>query len=152
MSAMVMMVSCGNNKSCNGDNACAAGDKDKVEVYSGMTPGADVENIRYTLKLEFDHDDNFQKGDYELLEQYCNADSTAVGGYKDVKSFTSEGDFTVMDKSGTKVLKLVQDVKDSQPGSNASMYFIQVNDSTLALTSSPDSLSVNDNYLLHLAK
>lgn len=152
MSVMAMMVSCG-NKSCNGGNACTDGDKDKVEVYTGLTPGADVENIRYTLKLEYDHDDNYREGDYELLEQYCNADSTAVGGYKDVKSFTSEGDFTVMDKDGKKLLKLVQDVKDSQPGSSAQMYLIVVNDSTLALTNNAlDSLTVSDNYLLHLAK
>ncbi len=157
LSMLALLASCGNgNKSCNGDKACSQNcDTDKVEMYSGILPAADTDGVRYTLKLEYDKDDNFKKGDYELVEQYLAADSTAVGGYRDVKIFHSEGDFTVNTDQGKTVYRLIQDLKDSQAGSNAGpIYFVADNDSTLTMVNADLQPAGNPemNYTLKLSK
>ncbi len=150
--ALLSLASCG-NKSCNG-NSC--GDKgDRNEIYTGVLPAADADGVRYVLQLDYDDDHNYTDGDYDLVETYLKADSTATTGYRDDKSFKSEGDFTVTDNAGQKVYKLVPDVKDSQAGSTVTpLYFIADNDSTLTLVNSNLERSANPdlNYSLKLSK
>lgn len=152
--AVVAMASCGNSGkgNCGKDSCEGKCEDDCVKVYAGVLPAADAEGVRYDLKLEFDKDDNCLKGDYELRETYLEADSV---GTKDGKSFRSEGDFTVTDKDGKKVYKLVQDMKDSEAGSAVGpMYFVVDNDSTITLVNENLERAVNPdmNYSLTLSK
>lgn len=134
--ALVMFGACsGNNNTKNSDGQAANPGDEKV-VYTGVLPGADVDQIRYTLTLDYD-DDNTSKGDYDLVETYQQADSIAAGGMKDVKNVRSEGDFTVMNKDNNKYLQLTPDVKDSDASADGSvMYFLVENDSTIVMVNS----------------
>lgn len=148
--AVAGMASCDGAKSDKGHH-----DQDKVEVYTGVLPAADADGVRYDLRLDYDDDHNFTDGDYDLRETYLTADSTATSGYTDGKSFLSEGDFTVNKQDGKTYLKLVQDLKDSQAGSNVGpMYFLVESDSTLVLVN--DQLRKADNpdmnYTLRLSR
>ncbi len=142
--------------SCDGAKKNDAGqDKDRVEMYTGILPAADADGVRYDLRLDYDDDHNFTDGDYDLRETYLTADSTAVSGYADGKSFLSEGDFTVNKQDGKTYLKLVQDIKDSQAGSNVGpMYFLVESDSTLVLVNDRLQKAENPdmNYTLRLAR
>lgn len=155
---LLMAGACsGNNKSAGIDKSAKAGDR--TEVYTGVIPAADASGIRYTLKLDFDDDHNYTKGDYDLLETYFAGDSISPTGLKDLKSFTSEGDFTVEKgqgaNSGKTYLKLVQDAKDSSAGSNAGpLYFLVESDSTIVMVNSDlqPSETPGLNYTLKIAK
>lgn len=152
--SMMTMGACTGNKAGSCDKA-KCGDGDKKELYTGVLPAADADGVRYSLKLEYDDDHNYTDGDYDLLETYLEQDSTSAVGFKDGKSFKSEGDFTVMDKDGKKYLKLVQDAKDSAQGSNAGpMYFLVESDSTIVMVNSDLQVSETPglNYTLNLAK
>lgn len=151
--SMLSMAACTGNQKSNGDQKAADGDK--KEIYTGVLPAADADGVRYALELEYDDDHNYTDGDYDLLETYLEADTTSTLGFKDGKSYKSEGDFTVMDKEGKKYLKLVQDVKDSQQGSNVGpMYFLVESDSTIVMVNSDLQVSENPdlNYTLKLSK
>lgn len=154
--AALSLASCGgNNSKCNGAAGCDSKCDEKVEIFSGVLPAADAEGVRYTLKLEYDDDHNFTDGDYDLDETYLVADSTATDGMRADKSFKSEGDFSVTDKDGKKVYKLVPDVKDSNPEATLTpMYFVLDNDSTLTLVNDKLERAANPdmNYSLKLAK
>lgn len=165
--ALAGLASCsGNNKNCNNDSTCCnaencpAGttfdhDGDMMQTYTGVLPAADADGVRYTLTLKYDKDDNFREGDYGMIETFVVADSTATTGYKDTKSFRSEGDFTVGEKDGKKFLRLVQDVKDSQPGSNAGpIYLLADSDTTLTMVNAELQPAENSelNYTLTLSK
>lgn len=121
--------SCDGKKSCDGNECAKKGDM----VYTGVLPAADAAGVRYTLKLDYD---NKQKGDYDLVETYLVGDTTSTTGYRDDKSFTSEGDFTVIAKDGKDYLQLIQDVKDSMQGSATTLNFLVESDSTLVLVNS----------------
>lgn len=152
--SMMTMAACSGNQKCSGEKTCCS-DGDKKELYTGVLPAADSDGVRYSLKLEYDDDHNYTDGDYDLLETYLEQDSTSAIGFKDGKSFKSEGDFTVMDKDGKKYLKLIQDAKDSAKGSNAGpLYFLVESDSTLVMVNSDLQVSENPglNYTLKLAK
>lgn len=148
---MLTLGACNSGNGCNGkdhcDNKC-----DKDAVFTGVLPAADAAGIRYTLHLDYDHDD--KDGDYKLVETYLQADTTSAMGYRDLKSFSSEGDFTV-EKQGEKTyLKLVKDAKDSSAGSiDTPIYLLVDSDSTLTLTN--QALEVSEtpgmNYTLKLA-
>ncbi len=154
--SLMSMAACSGNKTCNGDKSCGSGaDGDKKELYTGVLPAADTDGVRYTLSLEYDDDKNYTDGDYDLIETYLKADTTATTGYTDGKSFKSEGDFTVEKKDGKSYLKLVQDVKDSDAGSNVGpMYFLVESDSTLVMVNSDLQVSETPglNYTLKLSK
>lgn len=154
MAAMVAVAAVAGLASCSGDKGCAKGacGVDDDQLYTGVMPAADCEGIRYTLKL--DYDDNFTKGDYDLVETYLAADSTAVNGVRDNVSYKSEGDFTVINKDGKKILKLVKDVKDSNPKATATLNFEATSDSTLVMLNDSLQAPVSDvlNYTLKLVK
>ena len=132
--AVLALASCGNNSkgSCENGVCDSKCEDDCVKVFTGVLPAADCDGIRYTLSLDFDKENNCTKGDYDLMMTYLSVDS--VGNDKD---FPSKGDFTVNEKDGKKYYKLVQDMKDSQPGAEAeTMYFVLDNDSTITMVNS----------------
>ncbi|MDE7380765.1 MAG: copper resistance protein NlpE N-terminal domain-containing protein [Muribaculaceae bacterium] len=145
---------------CSGEKTAQTGvaeasNLNEDQVYTGILPAADCDGIRYTLRLDYDDDHNFTDGDYNLVETYLGTDSVSSTGYKDLKSFKSEGDFKVENKDGKKYLRLVQDVKDSSAGSNVGpLYFLVDNDSTITLVN--DKLEVSQeagvNYSLKIVK
>lgn len=145
------MASCSSN-SCDKNKACCDNDKDLI--YTGVLPAADAAGVRYLLKLDYD-DKSTERGDYDLLETYVDVDSAAVGGYKDLKTFKSEGDFTSMTKDGKTYLKLVADREDSDKGANTeTTYFLVASDSTLVLVNADleESTLPGMNYTLTLSK
>lgn len=148
---MLTMGACSNDKNC-GDKACGHHD-DMDKVYTGVIPAADCDGVRYTLHLDYDDHDN--DGDYKLVETYLQADTVSALGYKDLRTFASEGDFTV-EKQGEKTyLKLVKDVKDSSAGSiETPLYFLVDSDSTLTLTNQALEVPTTPgmNYTLKIAR
>ncbi len=147
---MVFMGAC-STKECQKGADCTKADKE--EVYTGVLPAADCDGVRYTLHMDFDDEDN--DGDYKLVETYLAADSTSAMGYKDVKTFKSEGDFTIEKQGDKTYYKLVKDVKDSMEGSaDTPMYFVVDSDSTITMTN--QNLEVSEtpgmNYTLTVAK
>ena len=144
-----LAVSC-NDGNCNGGK-CDGKCDDKV--YTGVLPAADADGVRYTLKL--DYDDNGMKGDYDLVETYLKADTVSALGYKDLRSFISEGDFKVEKQGDKTYLQLVKDQKDSSIGSaETPMYFLVDSDSTLTMTNAQLEVSATPgmNYTLKLAR
>lgn len=140
---MMSLAACQGNCSKNG--ACNKADMD--EVYTGVIPAADCDGIRYTLTL--DYDDDAKDGDYKLVETYIQADSTSAIGYSDVKTFASEGDFTVNKKGDKTYLKLVKDQKDSQAGSaETPIYFVIDSDSTITMTNADLEIPATPGYTL----
>lgn len=124
------------SKSCSADcEAVTANEKNVDAVYTGVTPAADCDGIRYTLLLDYDKEDH--DGDYTLVETYIQSDTTTTLGYKDIRSLVSEGDFTIEKKADKSYLKLVKDSKDSSAGSaDSPMYFLIDSDKTITMTNS----------------
>lgn len=148
--ALFSLASC--NSNCKTDTCDKGKCDDKDVVYTGVLPAADCDGVRYTLALDYDHHDN--DGDYHLVETYLKADSVAALGYKDVATFASEGDFTVVKQDGKTYLKLVKDVKDSSAKAVASLNFLVDSDSTITLVNDQLQPSENPalNYTLSIAK
>ncbi len=149
--AVLAMSACSGEKSCKGE-ACAK-DGGKDVVYTGVMPAADCDGVRYTLHL--DYDDEMTDGDYKLVETYIQADTLSATGYKDLKTFASEGDFTVNKQDGKTYLKLEKDAKDSSALSiDTPLYFVIDSDSTITMTNS--SLETSSlpgmNYTLKIAE
>ncbi len=135
---MLGFAACDNKGNVNRTNI---GDNDREEVYTGVMPAADVAGIRYTLRLDFDDDHNFTDGDYDLYETYLVDDTTATLGYRDIKTYRTEGDFTVEtgipSNPQAKYIKLVPKSKKSTPGTPAEpVYFEISSDSTLTMLNS----------------
>lgn len=149
--AMLGLAACSGNKDCSG-KACTPDLEDMT--YTGVLPAADCDGIRYTVKLDYDHDKKNMEGDYNLVETYLEADTTSTNGVRDNISFRSEGDFTVMEQNGKKYLKLVKDNKDSNPQATDMLYFLIENDSTLTMVNSDLQVAPTDslNYSLRLVK
>lgn len=103
---------------------------DKVVAYTGTLPAADCEGIRYDLKLEYDADDNYAEGDYDLVETY-------ITGTENNTSFRSEGDFKVLSKDGKTYIKLEPDAEDSDQGATTTVtYFMLGDDESLVMVNS----------------
>lgn len=136
---------------CSGENHSS---KIEDQVFTGVLPAADGPGIRYTLKLDYEHDKNNMEGDYDLVETYLEADSISTNGIRDNVSLKSEGDFTVVEQGGKKYLKLVKDAKDSNPNAAAALYFEVASDSTLNMVNAELQPAANDslNYTLKLVK
>ncbi len=150
--ALLALTACCGNKTCGTDGNCKDDDKDLV--YTGILPAADTDGVRYTLTLDYDKD---TKGDYDLNQTYVALDSLAPGGYKNLNSFKSEGDFYVENKTvdgqNVKYLRLVPEAKDSN-GDTTTLYMLVTNDSTLTLVGADLKVPENKdlNYDLKLQK
>lgn len=138
--------------------ACSSADKKACQksdmpdqVFTGVVPAADCDGVRYTLHL--DYDDAGNDGDYLLVETYIEADTTAMTGFRDVRSFKSKGDFTVNSRDGKKFLKLVPDAAKDQASSLDVSYFMVDSDSTVTMTNEALDVSATPgmNYTLKLA-
>lgn len=150
---VLALGACSGKQACS-KGTCSLGTDDEDKVYTGVLPGADTDGIRYTLKLDYD-DDNNKEGDYKLIETYLTTDSLSKTGYRDFKSFKSEGDFTVLNKNGKDYLKLVQDRNDSSVESNAGpIYFLVASDSTLTLVGEDlqEAVMPGVNYTLKIVR
>ena len=151
LSAAVALLGCASCSNCDKGscNAASGSNCDVDKVYTGVLPGADVEGIRYTVAL--DYDDNGNEGDYFLVQTYFNTDSVATGGVKDVNSFKSEGDFTVVKKDGKTFLMLVPEGKKSSAADN--LYFEVDNDATITMVNADYERAEGPlNYTLNLVK
>lgn len=153
VAAILGMAACSGN--CGSNSGCARGDRE--EVYTGVLPAADCEGIRYVLRLDFDDDNNWQDGDYDLLETYVGVDTVATASIKDVNSYDSEGDFTVINgegaNAGKKYLKLVKNARKSSQGASDELYFEVDNDSTITLVNSNlERAATPLNYSLKLVR
>lgn len=146
--ALLSLGAC-SNQNCSKGSCGDAGDKE--EVYTGVLPAADADGIRYTLDLDFDDDNNYTDGDYDLVQTYLVSDTTATSGISDANSFKSKGDFTVAESNGKKYLKLVPDRKftNAEP-----LNFLVESDSTIVLVGADlqPSATPGLNYTLKLVK
>ncbi|MBD5355582.1 MAG: copper resistance protein NlpE [Bacteroides sp.] len=153
--AMLTLAACSGDKACGGD--CKKGDS-KDMIYTGLLPAADVDGIRYTLKLDYDDDNGGKSGDYDLVEVYITGDSLSATGYKDAARFKSEGDFTVINGEGAnsanKYIKLVEDTKGAAASNTPPTYFLIESDTTLVMVNSDLERSQMPglNYTLKLVK
>lgn len=149
--AVVGMSACSGKHGC-GDKSCN-NPLDKDQVYTGVLPAADSDaGIRYTLRLDYDDDHNYTEGDYDLVETVLVNDS--IAGVKDGVSYTSEGDFKVVERDGKKYLTLVKDAKDSNANASGNLNFVVDSDSTLTMVNADFQPAATDslNYTLKLAK
>lgn len=119
---------------CNSKSDATAQPKsgdDKEVLYTGILPAADAEGTIYTLKLEFDDDNNYTDGDYMLVENSLAADSVAPSGLKAVTTSYTKGDFTKQTRQvdGTTVeyITLVPDAKDALGAPSASSSYFVIN-------------------------
>ncbi|MBD5323140.1 MAG: copper resistance protein NlpE [Bacteroides sp.] len=143
---------------CTGNTCDSKGckvDRSDDKVYTGVLPAADCDGIRYTLKLDYDDDNNYTDGDYDLVQTYIGSDSTSMTGYKDISSFKSKGDFTVIKGEGANAgktfLKLVEDAPKGKQGDT--MYFIVDSDSAVTMTNADFEMPPSGlNYTLRLVK
>ncbi len=145
------------NKSCDNSDKAASADKsgDKEVLYSGILPAADAQGTVYTLKLEFDADNNFTDGDYTLVETTLASDSVAASGLKDLTASYTKGDFTKaskeVDGATVEYIQLKPDAKDALgTPSAASLYFIVNPDESLTMVSADLQKAVDPalNYTL----
>lgn len=126
--AMLAIASCTSNKKAENQTTPQAEVEHVTEVYAGILPAADADGIQYTLLLEYDVDDNFAEGDYNLTETVLTADSTSTTGYVAGATTVSKGDFDVFTKDGGKYLKLTDDANETDV-----MYFQVTSDSTIVM-------------------
>lgn len=148
--AAVSMSACTGSKTADSSSEETRAQK---EVYTGILPSADTDGVRYELKLDYSNDSTFNSGVYDLDETYLKADTLSSTGYKDLDSFKSKGDFTVMKDGGNSYLKLVEKEANDSVKTPA-MYFLVESDSTLVMVNSELEKSVNPdlNYTLKLKK
>lgn len=112
---------------------------DKEVLYSGILPSADADGSVYTLKLEFDADDNFNEGDFTLVENTLQTDTVAASGLKTVATSYTKGDFRkqskTVDGATVEYIQLLPDAKDALgTPSAASQYFVINPDESLTMT------------------
>ncbi|MDE7387397.1 MAG: copper resistance protein NlpE N-terminal domain-containing protein [Muribaculaceae bacterium] len=134
--AMLAMASCTSNKKAD-NQAAQPVVEDVTEVYAGILPAADADGIQYTLVLEYEADDNFMEGDYNLTEVVLTADTTSTTGYAAGETMVSKGDFDVFTKDGGKYLKLTKDDSETDV-----MYFQVTSDSTIVMVNADLEQSV----------
>lgn len=143
--------------SCNNADKSAPSGKggDKEVLYSGILPAADAQGTIYTLKLEFDDDNNYTDGDFTLVENTLAADTVSASGLKEVATSYSKGDFRKeskqVDGATVEYINLIPDTKDLLGApSAASMYFIINADNSLTMVGADLQKSVNPdlNYTL----
>ncbi|MCM1377774.1 MAG: copper resistance protein NlpE [Clostridium sp.] len=142
------------NKSCKSVAPDCVDGRD--QVYTGVLPAADADGVRYTLKLDYDDDNGFTDGDYDLVVSYLKSDSTLRSGVRDSISFASKGDFRVVNGKDADASKKYLELKPESRYANAdALNFLVESDSTLVLVGPDLSMPVPAsglNYTLKLVK
>lgn len=153
VAAAAVGLSACNNNGQSVDASASNGKGDKEVLYAGVLPSADAFGTVYTLKLDFDDDNNYTDGDFELVENTLSVDS--VGTVTEVVTSYNEGDFRKLSKAvnGTSVeyIQLTPDAKDAMgSASSCSMYFIVNPDQSLTMVNADLEKSANEglNYTL----
>ncbi len=143
--------------SCNDSNSTTKESKegtDKMELYTGILPSADAQGTVYTLKLDYDNDNNNTEGDFAMTENTLVTDSLSVTGFKQMATSFSEGDFKKESKelNGAKVeyIRLIPDAKDALGTvSSSSSYFVINSDGSLTMVDANLQMPENpENYTL----
>lgn len=135
--ASMGLVACNND--CSADKGTAPkGDNDKETLYSGILPSADAQGTVYTLKLEFDADNNYTDGDFTMVENTLAADTVAASGLKEATTSFTKGDFRKESKqvngANVEYIRLTPDAKDALGAPSAcSMYFLVNEDGSLTM-------------------
>ncbi len=141
------------DKNCNGEKCDAK--SDRTELYAGILPAADAQGVLYSLVLDYDDDDNYTTGDFELTQSYLMNDTVAASGIRAGLTSVAEGDFTLGTKGTSsetvKYLTLTPKAKDAIGNADsAPLYFLINDDNTLTLVNSELTKAENDslNYTL----
>ena len=121
--------------------------RDRYEEYTGLLPAADSEGIEYTLRLEYDHDDDFNEGDFKMRQVYIDQTGSTV--------YDSKGDFEVLtgtpDNASQRYLRLVSEPAKGAPADTT--YFLVTSDSVLTMVGPDLKRSASGlNYDLKLKK
>lgn len=150
VAAAVGFTACDKAKTADCNGTKCKGDKEVL--YSGVLPAADAQGTVYTLKLEFDDDNNYTDGDFTMVENTLVADS--LGIQEVVTSYTA-GDFSknskVVGTDSVEYILLTPDAKDAMGAASAcSMYFIVNPDGSLTMVGEDLTKSENEglNYTL----
>lgn len=135
--------------------ALSTGGGDKEVLYSGILPAADAQGTIYTLKLEFDDDNNYTDGDFTMVENSIVTDTVVASGLKEVATSYSKGDFRKeskqVDGATVEYIRLIPDAKDALgTPSGSSLYFVINPDQSLTMVGADLQKSVNPdlNYTL----
>ncbi len=127
--ATLGITSCGN--SSNPSSVTQKGNGDKEVLYSGILPVADAQGTVYTLKLDFDDDNNYTDGDFTMVENTLASDSLTSSGIKIMATSYSKGDFRKESKevNGATVqyIRLLPDAKDGLGAASAATTYFLVN-------------------------
>ena len=153
VAAAAVGLSACNNNGQSVDASASKGNGDKEVLYSGVLPAADAFGTVYTLKLDFDDDNNYTDGDFVLVENTLSVDS--VGNVTNVTASYNEGDFRKLSKvvggASVEYIQLTPDAKDALGTASASsMYFIVNPDQSLTMVNADLQKSDNEglNYTL----
>lgn len=134
--AAVGLSACNNSNGQSVDPSASNGKGDKEVLYSGVLPAADAFGSVYTLKLDFDDDNNYTDGDFQLVENTLSVDT--LGNVTNLTASYNEGDFRklskVVDGATVEYIQLTPDAKDALGTPSASsMYFIVNADQSLTM-------------------
>ncbi len=127
-----------NNSNTTANAAQPKGGSDKEVLYSGILPAADAQGTVYTLKLDFDDDNNYTDGDFLMIENSLASDTVSVSGLKEVATSYTEGDFRKESKTvngeTVEYIRLIPEAKDALGTPSASsLYFIVNADGSLTM-------------------
>lgn len=123
---------------CNNADNAGTPSNTKDVIYSGILPAADAQGTIYTLKLEYDDDNNYTDGDYILVENSLMSDTVAASGLKEAALSYTEGDFKKLSKQvngqNVEYIVLTPEAKDALGvPSTGAQYFIVNGDQSLIL-------------------
>lgn len=148
--AAVALLSAG---ACSQSGNSKDNDGNRSETYTGILPAADVEGIRYTLRLDYGSPNDSVTGKYDLSEAYLVADSvandsTGAAKYRDSVTYNTRGNFTVGSGTGEQAgISYIKLVPDATSENGETLYFLVSSDSTLTLTNAqlqaPESTALN---------
>ncbi|MDE6416917.1 MAG: hypothetical protein K2K68_07825 [Duncaniella sp.] len=151
----VALASCGDCKSgsCESKGNCG----DKEELYAGILPATDAEGYVYSLRLDYDDDNNYTDGDYSLSVVALQSDTVSAPAFVAGPASYTEGDFKIETKSvngaEAKVMTLLPEAKESLgTPDNSPLYFLVNDNQTLTMVGADFTKAENDslNYTLTL--
>lgn len=151
---LMTITSCSSKCENKTDNLCP----NKTEVYTGVIPAADALGLRYTLLLSFNDDNSRMNGDYKAVETFLAGDTASITGVKDMSSFISAGNFSLIkgdgENTGKSYIKLEQGKGEKSIGEPYTTFFLIDSDSTITMVNEmlQPSEMPGVNYTLKLVK